>query len=314
MIRRRGSWRAGIAAGLLSGCLAAAPVPAATHCLIVEGIGGTQSYAKRFRQQVESLLEACRRAAGDEGLALALAGRDATSERLGEAFGRLAQRSGADDAFGVFLVGHGTHDGRRYKFNLPGPDVSDTQLKFWLDAVPAARQLVVSATSASGGALETLKAPGRIVITATKNGRERNATVFGQYWAEAVAAPEADQDKNERITALEAFRFAEAKVKAHYTERQQLATEHPQLAGDQASGFVLARLGSAARAAGDPATAALVARREALEREIEELRLRKESLPQELYLDALQTLLLQLADVQEQIDGADPAGPGEGQP
>ncbi len=288
---------------LLAGSAAAgSPAAAATHFLIVEGLGGTQAYAERFRRQVEEMLPACLRTAGDASRVRVLAGREATAEAVELAFGELARSVAPGDALAVFLVGHGTHDGRQYKLNIPGPDVSDEQLKLWLDSVPVARQLVVSTTSSSGGALERLKSPRRIVITATKSGRERTATVFGEFWAASFAAPEADTDKNESISALEAFRYAENKVQAYFADHQRLATEHPQLTGDQAGGFLLARLGAAAELASDPAKRVLLDRRETLEREIGELTLRKDDLPQDRYLDALQELLLKLAEIQEQLD------------
>ena len=41
---------------------------------------------------------------------------------------------------------------------------------------------------------------------------EKNATVFGRYWVEALRDPAADVDKNETISALEAFQYAEKKT------------------------------------------------------------------------------------------------------
>lgn len=297
-----GCFGARVAVLLAWSAAAGSPAAAATHFLIVEGLGGTQAYAERFRRQVEEMLPVCLRTAGDASRVRVLAGREATAEAVEAAFGELTRSVAPGDALAVFLVGHGTHDGRQYKLNIPGPDISDEQLRLWLDAVPAARQLVVSTTSSSGGALERLKSPRRIVITATKSGGERTATVFGEFWAESFAAPDADTDKNESISALEAFRYAENKVRAYFADRQRLATEHPRLAGDRAGGFVLARLGAAAEMASDPTKRALLDRREMLEREIGALALRKDDLPQERYLDALQELLLKLAEIQERLD------------
>ena len=76
------------------------------------------------------------------------------------------------------------------------------------DRIPARRQLIVNATSASGGSVAALEKPGRGVIAATKSGTEKNATVFARYWVEALRDPAADVDKNESITALEAFEYA----------------------------------------------------------------------------------------------------------
>lgn len=280
----------------------APPARAATRFLVIEGLGGTHQYARAFRDQVVAMLPALRRVAGSDSLVRVVAGTQATAERIAGEFGELAAETAPGDALAVILVGHGTHDGDAYKFNIPGPDVSDRQLKRWLDAVPSSRQLVVSTTSSSGGALETLKGPRRIVVTATKNGRERNATVFGKYWSEALAAPEADTDKSESISALEAFRYAETKVEAHFKDAQRLATEHPQIQGDRPDAFLLARLGQAAALASDPAKRPLLLEREGLERRIADLTARKDDMAQGEYLDALQELLLELAALQERID------------
>ena len=110
------------------------------------------------------------------------------------------------------LIGHGSFDGYEYKINLPGPDLTASELATLLDRIPASRQLVVDMTSASGGAIEFLRKPNRVVITATKSGTEKNATVFARYWVEALNDPAADSDKNDVVSALEAFRFADKKT------------------------------------------------------------------------------------------------------
>ena len=283
---------------------------AATHFLLLEGLGGERRYSENFREQIRGMLAAVRRTAGDEALVTVLAGTDATAGRIESAFGTLAGRVSPGDALAVFLVGHGSHDGAGYKFNIPGPDITGAQLKLWLDAVPAARQLVVSTTSSSGGALDTLKGARRVVITATKNGREKNATVFGEYFAEAFAATEADTNKNDTISALEAFQYAESKVKAHYADNQRLATEHPQLQGERAESFMLARLGEAAALAEDPSKRELLDRRESLELKIADLTARKDELSQAEFLKELEALLLEMAAIQREIAG-EQAGSGE---
>ncbi len=124
------------------------------------------------------------------------------------------------------LIGHGTYDGVEYKFNIPGPDITGAELAALLDRVPAARQLVVNMTSSSGGSIEFLRKPNRVVITATKTGTEKNATVFARYWAEALRDPAADADKNETVSALEAFHYAQRKTTEFFDTQKRLATEH----------------------------------------------------------------------------------------
>ena len=306
-VARDAYWSVLVAAVLLAGSQA----DAATHFVVIEGIGGTRAYAESFRDQVEEILPVLRETAGNDAAVRVLAGREATAVRIQAVFEELAGAVAPGDSLAVFLIGHGTHDGDDYKLNIPGPDITARQLDSWLDAVPAAPQLVVSSTSASGGALETLKSASRIVITATRSGRETTATAFGTYWAAALSDAEADTDKNETISALEAFRYAEDKVKAHYADEKRLATEHPVLQGERAEGFLLARLGATAAQALDPTKRPLLERRQDLERRITDLTQRKEQMATDQYLDALQALLLEVAELQAELDKASDTEGGE---
>ncbi|MBI3695520.1 MAG: hypothetical protein HY238_11870 [Acidobacteria bacterium] len=275
-----------------------------TYFLIVGGLGGEPDYEQRFASYAGDLEKIGKALAADAEKVIALSGKAATREAIQGAFDRLAQRATAADALAVFLVGHGSFDANTYKFNIPGPDLTGEELKTLMDRVPAARQLLVTATSSSGGCAELLAREGRVVVTATKNGTERNATVFARYWVEALRDPAADADKNETISALEAFRYAEEKVKRFYTDQKRLATEHPRMEGRLAGSFVLARLGTAAVAATDPAKRKLLAEREAIEQQIDALKYRKSAVPTADYKKELERLLLGLARVQDAIEAA----------
>ena len=66
------------------------------------------------------------------------------------------------------------------------------------------------------------------MITATKSGTEKNATVFARYWVAALRDAATDTDKNEAISAMEAFQYADRKTAEFYESQKRLATEHPQ--------------------------------------------------------------------------------------
>jgi len=172
-----------------------------------------------------------------------------------------------------------------------------------LNRIPAGRQLVVDMTSASGGAVAALKRANRIVITATKSGTEKNATVFARYWVDALRDPAADVDKNETISALEAFQYAEKKTAQFYTEQKRLATEHPQV-DDQprAAAFPLLKFGSAAAAANDPAKRELVAKKDDIDNKIDALKYQKSLMAPDDYKRQLTALLIELAKAQAAID------------
>ncbi len=230
-----------------------------------------------------------------------------------------AKEAKPDDGLVVMLIGHGSFDGTDYKINLPGPDLTALELASLLDRVPAKRQLVAVMTSCSGASRGVLEKPDRTVITATKTGTEKNATVFARFWVEAMREASADTDKNDVISALEAFRYAEDKTTKYYDAAKRLATEHPMLEdtgkgdgvknpssengeGLVAGRFALVRIGAAQQIAADPAKKALLAHKEQLEQQIDELKYKKATIAPELYKQQIAALLLDLAKTQAELD------------
>jgi len=302
---------------LLLGAMGAALVSANTFYLTVAGLGGEPEYEQKFAgwaSDIEKILKS------SQGVEVAvLKGADATKAKMQAAAAGFAKKATPEDQVVVLLIGHGTFDGTEYKFNVPGPDVSGVELAALLDRIPAKKQLVVNMTSASGGALNSLQKPGRTVITATKSGTEKNATVFARYWVEAMRDVSSDTDKNEVISALEAFRFAESKTEGFYKTQNRLATEHPVLEdtgknaavkdpspangqGLNAGQFALLRLGAAQAMTRDPAKRELFAKKEQVEQAIDKLKYNKAALPATEYRTKLSQLLLELAKVQEELD------------
>jgi hypothetical protein len=286
---------------LLSVALAPS-LAAADHFVILGGLGGEPAFATLFNKQAVELRDLCRTTAGDDSQVHLLYGNDARRENVKTLMEQLAKQAHPDDNLVVFLIGHGSFDGMDYKFNLPGPDITAGQLANWLDAIPARQQLVVNTTSASGGSLEPLKSKQRAVITATKSGREITITVFAEFFLEAMQDTGADTDKDDVVTALEAFRYAEQKVKEFYETEKRLATEHPLVEGETAQNFTLARFGSAQQAAANPATRELLAERDKLQAQVADLRRRKDDLPPQEYESQLEKLLIALATAQARID------------
>ena len=289
---------AGVAVSLVFG---AAPARAATYYLIIGGVGGDPVYAEAFAESTTAMAAAARRTLGDDSRITMLNGELATADAVRAALAELSATSEAADRVIVFLVGHGTYDGTDYKFNLTGPDIDGTEFAELLAALPAQSQLIVNASSASGAVLEPWAAEGRTVVTATRSGRERNATRFAEHWAAAMSSDDADLNKSGVISAQEAFDYASRLVADSYEATGALATEHPEIRGDAASAFEVSRL--TARIAATPEVDALNQQLTDLEEQIAALRLRREALGDD-YLPQLQVLLVQLAEVQQEIDAA----------
>jgi len=159
-----------------------------------------------------------------------------------------------------------------------------------------------SATSASGAAIDRWKRDNRVVITSTKSGGERTATRFAQYWIEAVSTNAADTNRDDVVTAAEAFEFANRRVAESFKADVSLATEHARLEGKGAERLQVARFGNAVLATSDSALSALYVQRVAIERDLEAVKERKQSLDADLYYDQLEEVLVRLATLQQQID------------
>ena len=174
-------------------------------------------------------------------------------------------------------------------------------------------------TSASGGSIAILEKPGRVIVTATKAGTEKNATVFARYWIEALRDPAADSDKNESISALEAFRYAEQKTAKFYETQKRLATEHPLIEdtgkgegtkapspengeGLAANRLAVLHLGAVAAQINDPEKLKLLKRKEEIEQAIDDLKYKKAAMELNEYRKQLSQYLVDLAKVQEALD------------
>jgi len=217
----------------------------------------------------------------------------------------------------IVLIGHGSFDGKVAKFNLPGPDLTPADFEPLLKKMKSRHVVFVNTASASGPFMDALAGSGRTIVTATRTGAERFATLFGGYFVDALAGMDADSDKNRRISVLEAFTYATREVATAYQREGIMSTEHallndsggegiPNPTSDGKQGKVAAALSLGSIAASDPLPAdpklrALYVERRDLERRIEALKLLKGSMPAERYEGELEKLATDLALKTRQI-------------
>ena len=271
--------------------------------VIVQGLGGDDTYRRLFTEQVETLADAAASLSPSPGLKV-FTEDEGDRDAILEHFDGLAGSMGGDDRLYVYLVGHGSYDDEEYKFNIRGPDLTGADLRDALDAIPSGFQVVVNTSSASGAAAENLQADNRVVISATRSGSERHATRFGSYFVDAFSDPAADIDKNRIISAQEAFNYADREVADFFESSGALPTEHARLDGELAARFTLARLDETRRrTAGDDARLAeLTEARDRAAARIETLRLSRGDLTPEDYQTALLGLMLELARAEQALD------------
>lgn len=268
--------------------------------VVIEGLGGEARYAEQFAEQVDALESAASGLTTADRISVFRSG-DFTRDTVIEFFAALTGRLEADDRLAIFLIGHGSYDDHEYKFNIAGPDLTDGDLYDMLNGINSS-QLLISTGSSSGAVAERLKSDSRTLILGTRSGAERHATRFGHYFVAALSDESADLDKNRLVTAKEAFEFAARQVADYYERNGQLATEHPKVEGEQAARFSLARLGAAQPVREDSRLRVLIGQRDAVNAEIEDLRIRRDGMAPDAYQAELLSNMLELAMVEEEIE------------
>lgn len=277
------------------------PASAGTVTVVISGLGGNADYDEQFNQYATEIAEQARRIAANEQDVILVRGDAAKRDVITALLNNLPVSDGHADRFLMFLIGHGSVDNKQFKFNIPGPDITGEELAQGLANIKSSQQLVVISTSASGALHEALAAPNRVVITATKNERERNAVRFTRYLVNSLTDVAADINKNESISAQEMFDYAKNATEQFYEQEKLLAPEHALISGEIADQLEVARYGVLLEKKDDIAPA-LLARRQTLAQEIESLRARKDEVDEDQYFDTLQELMLELADIQRTID------------
>jgi hypothetical protein len=334
--------------GLLAGCLAciacaqdveqapparkaASPTPQMTpakpadpqkFALIIAGIGGDEEYSTKFAKWSGELRELLVNRFGfAENHVLLLCEKPSAGDAhdaaadVRNAFAALKSATQKQSAVFIFLIGHGSFDGKDAKFNLAGPDLSAGDYLGLIKSLPTSRIVFVNTATASGEFIKPLSGAGRVIITATRSGQEQNATRFPEYLIAALKDQAADADQNGRLSVLEVFNYATKLTADWYQQAGLLATEHPLIDDNgDGTGHLKAEAGDGglaattyfdslpqAEASADPEVNKLITERTRLESEIEQLKARKASTKPEEYEATLEKLLIQLATVNQSI-------------
>jgi Peptidase C13 family len=329
--RRRGAMRDARGAGkallmLLAWLACSTPAFAqSTHLLVVVGLAGTPEHGELFKKWGTTLADTASQKLGvDKANVTLLADAAATKEAVTKAIDALAATAGKDDTVVIVLFGHGTFAAGVAKFNLPGPDMAPQDFAPLLAKLRSTRVVFVDTASASGPFVEALSGAGRVVVTATRTGDEKYATLFGGPFVDAFATEAADADRDGKVSILEAFDYARKAVAASYVREGLLPTEHSLLddngdkqgsmepgrqAKDGQSAAVLS-IGSMRQVAlpADEKVRALYLERQQIERRIESLKLLKSGMEPEKYAAELEKLATELALKSRQIREAEGKG------
>ncbi len=193
--------------------------------ILITGASGTEEYEKTFNEWSAQWKEAADK--GEAKFSEAVHTEEKNQkERLAELI--QAEVNENKSPLWLVLIGHGTFDGKKAKFNLQGPDISATELKEWLQ--DCKRPLVIiNCASSSSPFMNALSGKNRVIITATRSGFERNFCRLGGFLAKAIGNLEADIDKDGQTSLLEAWLAASRYNADFYKNENRLSPEHPLL-------------------------------------------------------------------------------------
>jgi len=284
-----------------------------SSALILSGTPGDTERAEKFAKWTESTRKALVEKFGfAPDRVIALSEKKTTKAEIEKAFAQLKTQLKPLDTFFLFFIGHGSYD-TDYKFNILGPDLTGADYSKLVSTLPAGRVVIVNSTSASGGSIEALAGKNRVIVTATKSGREGNETIFYEHFLAGLENVGADEDKDKKVSIWEAFKYATESVERFYKEQGRMATEHPQLSDNGADMIdtkvkeppTLARLTTfqvdRPITVADPKLQALLNEKKEIEQKIEALRIDKAALPEADYDKQMEDLLIQLALKNQQI-------------
>lgn len=333
MMRGRATrWvRAALLSATVPATVPLASAQAQTHVVIVSGLGGEARYSERFRTLGASLARALRERFAVPAANIAWFGEDSTSRdpnyrglatraAIDAQFTAIRSRARPGDHVALVLIGHGAGTDSDSRISIPGPDLTVLDVQRIAGQLAQQRVAIVNLTSASGDFLPALAAPGRVVITATKSGYERNESRFGEQFVAAFTHDVADTDKDGRVSLLEAFRYAARETKRIYDDASKIQTEHAQLddngtrqgtadpTGRDGQGLLARRWffdAAGTVAIADERLGALYREKFSLEDQVDSLRLRKKAMETAAYEAELERVLVALARKAREIRQAE---------
>ncbi|QDU75763.1 hypothetical protein Pan97_28050 [Bremerella volcania] len=289
--------------------------------VVVVGEPGEAKYQELFTQWAERWQVAAKRAEANLvtiGLDEPEASDRQDRPQLEETLAALAKEP--PTSLWLVLIGHGTYDGKKAKFNLRGTDIRATELAEALAPI-SCRMAIINCASASGPFVNGLSGRDRVIVTATQSGFEYNFARFGEFLSQTISDTSGDLDKDGQTSLLEAWLAAAKQTQTYYDSQSQLATEHALLDdngdgkgtpadwfrgiyvtksskdgslpdGTLANQFILVPSENASQLSEE-----LIQKRDQLENQLAELRQKKSELSEDEYLSRLQTILIPLAKI-----------------
>ena len=178
---------------------------------MITGVPGDEEHAQKFQKWATTFIEAAKK---KDAVPTPTSRCSRTSRRPRPASRRRSpisapQRQADRRRVRAAASATAASTARRRRSTYPGRTSPSTEWAKLLDKLPSQRVAFVNTTSSSGAFLPAIAAPGRVVITATKTGGERNETQFPEFFVEAFSDPAADRDRNGHVSVARSVRVRE---------------------------------------------------------------------------------------------------------
>lgn len=304
------------------------------YALLIAGIGGSKEYEEKFHAylfdtrkalvdrfqfaEANIIVLAASRADGEDFI-----DDISNAENIKAQFTTLSSKITPDDDLYIILFGHGSYNGKNAVLNIPRRDLKDTDYAQLVETINAKKIIFMNTASCSGPFVKSLSGANRIIISATKSGRERNETLFPQYLIEAMNNPGSDLDKDGNLDIAEIFLSASELTQRWYADNNHIATEHALLddTGDgvgyrgddlmaQGEGILASQtylkreqiLLFTATGISDTVLVKLVQDQDQVEEEISLLKVNKTNYSEDEYYGMLEPLFIRLAIINVRLD------------
>ncbi len=212
------------------------PTHADNYGFIVCGSGGEQEYQEKFagwgKRLRNVLIEKCDFSAAN--LFLLTEFPDQASQYqyhtdldiIRRLFFRLKGRITNNDNLCIFLIGHGSYLNNEIKLHIPRTDLTATELNNLAGSTDPSKIILLNTASCSAGFINVLSGENSILCTATKSVDEINATEYMEFFIQGLEEGNADTNRDERISFLEACRHAAELTLQWYENQGIIPTEH----------------------------------------------------------------------------------------
>jgi hypothetical protein len=157
-----------------------------------------------------------------------------TKASVKTAIEELNERVPQDAACWIVLLGHAHLYGQRCQFNVSGEDIDQKAFGEWSNQLTCREQVFLITLPVSGFWIRPLRAPSRVVISATEADLEFTGTEMPYALADVLSGNGAhaaleDHDADGSVSLLDLYIAVNLEIHGRFKARERLQTEHAQL-------------------------------------------------------------------------------------